>query len=346
MSPPRSLAAAVLLTAGLALFAGRPAAGDDTAGKPALEVRVDAIERKFAAELRQAEDRMQGELDEMKGELKRMEARLDSCEAETATFGQAVAVIDSRRRVQAEARCQGHGLQTMLSACCLAGTGGGGGHRRELQDGCSGFPASCSTECADLFVEYYGGCQDIIATMPAVEKAEFDSFYGQCNEAAQVAAAMDGASPAMIYHVLVVNPVGSTGGGEPSVPSPPTSPTEPGGAVAAQEFRRVCTSVNLATCVPQCNALTYGFLLSIEIDGRGTVLTCNKVDRWFSWQGQASLGGYIGADFNAFFSSVVSGAAGTYLAILDEDRNVHTDMVIEPGQAVKISGNRSMRHNQ
>ena len=178
MSPPRSLAAAVLLTAGLALFAGRPAAGDDTAGKPALEVRVDAIERKFAAELRQGEDRMQGELDEMKGELKRMEARLDSCEAETATFGQAVAVIDSRRRVQAEARCQGHGLQTMMSACCLAGTGGGGGHRRELQDGCSGFPASCSTECADLFVEYYGGCQDIIATMPAVEKAEFDSFYG------------------------------------------------------------------------------------------------------------------------------------------------------------------------
>ena len=39
----------------------------------------------------------------------------------------------------------------------------------------------------------------------------------------------------------------------------------------AQEFRRVCTTANLATCVPECNAVTYGFLLSIEIDGKGTV---------------------------------------------------------------------------
>ena len=34
------------------------------------------------------------------------------------------------------------------------------------------------------------------------------------------------------------------------------------GAVAAQEFRRVCTTANLATCVPDCNG---GFLRVIEL---------------------------------------------------------------------------------
>ena len=81
-----------------------------------------------------------------------------------------------------------------------------------------------------------------------------------------------------------------------------------------------------------CDDLTYGFLLSIEIDGRGTVMTCNKYDGTFSWQGQASLGGYIGDDFDSFFSSVISGAAGTYIVTLRENCDVHTDLSIQPGQ--------------
>ena len=194
----------------------------------------------------------------------------------------------------------------------------------------------------------------------------------------------------------------------PSPVSPPASPppappstTEPaGGAVVAQEFRRVCTTANLATCVPECNAVTYGFLLSIEIDGKGTVsraaatplsaplllrkerqcfsmlrdliqrkgglsrssfsfpfeqaialntnlswmqvMTCNKMGQLFSWQGQASLGGYIGEDFEAFFSSVVSGAAGTYLATLLADAGISTGLTIQPGQAVVVSGGQSL----
>ena len=55
------------------------------------------------------------------------------------------------------------------------------------------------------------------------------------------------------------------------------------GAVAVHEFRRVCSAANLTICVPICKQSTYGYLLSIEIDGRGTAMTCNKNDGAFSW---------------------------------------------------------------
>ena len=83
-------------------------------------------------------------------------------------------------------------MQAMLAACCpsAGGGGGGGGHRRLQVEGCSGFPATCSTECAELFVGYYEGCQSIITAMPPEQKAEFDGFGGQCGEAAQAGADM------------------------------------------------------------------------------------------------------------------------------------------------------------
>ena len=123
---------------------------------------------------------------------------------------------------------------------------------------------------------------------------------------------------------------------------PPAPPPPSGGLEIAQEFRRICTAANLTTCVPACNAVTYGYLLSIEIDGRGTVMTCNKQDRKYSWQGQASLGGYIGAVIAAFVSSVVSGAAGTYLVTLSEDADISTDLTIQPGQSVAVHGDRAL----
>ena len=72
------------------------------------------------------------------------------------------------------------------------------------------------------------------------------------------------------------------------------------------------------------------------------VMTCNRVDGIFSWQGQASLGGYIGVDFGSFFSSVVSGAAGMYMGTLTEDAGVSTDLSIQPGQVVLVTGDRSL----
>ena len=77
--------------------------------------------------------------------------------------------------------------------------------------------------------------------------------------------------------------------------------------MALEEFQAVCTKANLATCAPVCSALTHGYLLSIEIDGRGTVMTCIVYDGSFSWQGQASLGGYIGDSFAAFFCALFLG---------------------------------------
>ena len=80
MTVARVYPAAVLLVVGLALFAVGAAAGDDPAGKPAIEARVDAIERRFEAGLQQAEERLRSELRnelahelaQMKGELKRL----------------------------------------------------------------------------------------------------------------------------------------------------------------------------------------------------------------------------------------------------------------------------------
>ena len=134
------------------------------------------------------------------------------------------------------------------------------------------------------------------------QRQMFVGFYGGCQEAEHVAAAMlEDATPAMIFHVVVMSEAAPQqaqifGGG--SAPTPlvgpigplPPSPSPAGGAQIAQDFRRVCTTANLTVCVPQCNRLTYGFLLSIEIDGRGTVMTCNVMDMLYAWVGQASLG--------------------------------------------------------
>ena len=68
---------------------------------------------------------------------------------ETAAFAAHMRGLETHRRLQQEEQCQGEAMQAMLAACCPTG-GGGGQHRRQLQGGCSGFPASCSAECADL----------------------------------------------------------------------------------------------------------------------------------------------------------------------------------------------------
>ena len=43
-------------------------------------------------------------------------------------------------------------------------------------------------------------------------------------------------------------------------------------------------------------------------------------------------GGYLGADSAAFFSSVNSGAAGSYLLSLTADAGISTELTIRPGQ--------------
>jgi hypothetical protein len=59
---------------------------------------------------------------------------------------------------------------------------------------------------------------------------------------------------------------------------------------------------------------------------------CIRNGEVYSWQGQVALGGFIGDDCDSFFSSVVSGAAGTYMATLGAGSAVHTDLTMQPGQ--------------
>ena len=102
-----------------------------------------------------------------------------------------------------------------------------------------------------------------------------------------------GAKPALMFHVLVLDEgkleaeraaaemlggQGLPGIGINLEPPPPMLPGPPppgaqgggleGGGQAVHEFRRVCSTLNLTVCIPPCIALTYGYLLSIEIDGR------------------------------------------------------------------------------
>jgi hypothetical protein len=157
------------------------------------------------------------------------------------------------------------------------------------------WPGQCSAACAPLFVDYYEKCQGIIEALAADEKAGFEELYGGCVEGTQARADMvAGARPALMFHVLVVDEnqvaaaqaaaeMGSPTLGPgtvltppalvPGAPPPPPGQSLAAGGAAVQEFRRICTKADLATCAPKCLALTNGFLLSIEIDGRGTTMT-------------------------------------------------------------------------
>ena len=53
-------------------------------------------------------------------------------------------------------------------------------------------------------------------------------------------------------------------------------------------------------------------------------------------------GGYLGSDFEAFFSAVVSGAAGVYIGVLLQDAGIEIDLVVRPCQRVSVSGDASL----
>ena len=121
----RVAAIASLLSGGRAGDAEATArrAGEED-GPWSLGARVDALERRFAAE------------------LERMERRLGRCESEAAAARRAAAVSEDKRRLQEDALCRGEGMHTMLATCCPAS--GDGGHRLLQVEGCSGLPSTCS----------------------------------------------------------------------------------------------------------------------------------------------------------------------------------------------------------
>ena len=327
-----------------------------TKDKAALETKTEIVEAELRHEKVKVHDLQTALLElsnRMNGDVQNITLRLDQCEVDTHPFIKEMQTLQRRKMQEEDTLCRGTAMIAMFAACCPSQ---GGGHRRFMQSvqGCDALPSTCSADCAPLFIGYFEGCQGIIDDLAPDQRLIFVGFYSDCNEVEQAAAAMlEDARPAMIFHVVVMSEAEARqaqifgGGNAPAQPVGPIGPLPPspspaGVAEIAQEFRQVCTTANLTVCVPQCNRLTYGFLLSIEIDGRGTVMTCNVIDMMYAWVGQASLGGYIGEVFAAFFSSVISGAAGTYMVKMTRNETVHTDLTIEPGQVVVINGGRAL----
>ena len=109
-------------------------------------------------------------------------------------------------------------------------------------------------------------------------------------------------------------------------------------AVDVEQYSAQCTTQNILICVPTCNTTTHGYELLATIDGTDTKFSCSLSDLLYSWVGAAALGGFLGSNAVAFISAVISGAAGTYVLTLTGDADVGTDLTIQPGQHVVISG--------
>eukprot|EP01052_Picozoa_sp_SAG31_P066431 SAG31_NODE_25231_length_465_cov_1.270492_1_plen_155_part_11 len=101
--------------------------------------------------------------------------------------------------------CHGAGLSEMFAACCP--NGGSSGHRRSLQDqGCEHLPETCPVACAPLFIDFFEGCQDMIGELTPTEQHAFAGFHAGCAETAQQQAAIsDGAKPALMFHMVVID---------------------------------------------------------------------------------------------------------------------------------------------
>eukprot|EP01050_Picozoa_sp_SAG11_P010975 SAG11_NODE_1132_length_5752_cov_8.739685_7_plen_272_part_00 len=125
-------------------------------------------------------------------------------------------------------------------------------------------------------------------------------------------------------------------------PSPPPSPDS--SSADLEQYHAQCTTQNFLTCVPSCNATTqcHGFELLATIDGTDTKFSCNLANMLCSWVGAAALGGFLSRNVQAFVSTVISGAVGTYVLTLMEDDDVRTDLVVQPGQNVIISGDAGL----
>ena len=230
-----------------------------------------------------------------------------------------------------------------------------------MQASCD-LPATCpSAACAAVFVPYMEDCATMLATMPGVSVADFQSFAASCAEMQAGAGEMLQPVAVQMFRVLV-NTEGAAqagamfpGGGDdgsnpvdplqplPPVPPPPPDEAEGGNeATGVTQYHAECTSSDVASCVPPCNAEHHGYELLATIDGTDTKFSCNLAHGLYSWMGAASEGGYLGADVQSFFSAVVSGAAGSYIVTLMADAGISTDLVIEPGQDVRISGDPAM----
>ena len=181
-------------------------------------------------------DKLQLDIDELRGRKKRRRRRRRAQAAQTC---------DDARTFQAR-------TDEAMDACCPAASGSGNGHRL-LQADCA-LPDTCpSAECAATFTAFFDDCTDMLG---ANELARLRDFYANCQQLESEAQLMlDGAEPAMIFHVLVLDDAsaqaqsmfggGANAGGGENPPLDPLHPLAPppalpgaGGSGAAEEERR------------------------------------------------------------------------------------------------------------
>ena len=290
-----------------------------------------------------------------KTNIQQITVRLDHYEAESTTFAQ---IMEHRRTQEQSSVCGSEALENMLAMCCDSGGPAGNGHRL-LQTGCDSLPPMCSLQCSAQFISIFENCQGqpLMEGFSAEDMAQWNDFYGQCQEVQQSAAEMGVLQPVNVrmFRIMISSDAAQSqaeifgNGGQtqpiigrlPELPPPPPASSGSGSA-EVQEYHARCTTANILTCVPECNATHHGYELLANIDGTDTKFSCAFANMLFSWVGAAALGGFLGRNVQAFVSAVISGAAGTYVLTLTEDADVGTDLVIQPGQNVIISGDRAL----
>eukprot|EP01051_Picozoa_sp_SAG22_P011004 SAG22_NODE_1024_length_5987_cov_3.799932_4_plen_623_part_00 len=286
-----------------------------------------------------------------KKNLRHINTRLDQCEANTFTQ------VVERRQMQGQTpACGREAVDSMLAVCCAAPAGNG--HRLEFV-GCDSLPSTCSLQCSYQFISIFDNCHDdaLMRGLSAKQLADWTSFYAACSEVEQSAAEMGALQPVNVrmFRIMISSDAAQSqaemfgGQGQtepiigplPQLPPPPPASSD-SGSTEVQDYHAQCATENILTCVPTCNATTHGYELLANIDGTDTKFSCNLANMLFSWVGAAALGGFLGQNVAAFVSAVISGAAGTYVLTLMEDAHVGTDLVVQPGQNVIITGDAGL----
>ena len=149
-----------------------------------------------------------------------------------------------------------------------------------MQASCA-LPATCpSAACATVFVPFMDDCATMLATMPGVPVADFQSFAASCVEMQAGAGEMLQPVAVQMFRVLVNTEGaaqtgsmflgggdgndGSGGYGQPLDPLQPVTPVPPPpdatlAETGVTQYHAVCTSADVARCVPPCNVEHHGY---------------------------------------------------------------------------------------
>eukprot|EP01047_Picozoa_sp_COSAG01_P027328 COSAG01_NODE_1800_length_9205_cov_18.778058_8_plen_612_part_00 len=252
-----------------------------------------------------------------------VEARLRSVEAQCANLT-STSARTARRLEEDDSHSyvtQHFAAVTLASGSVGTGSvGGGGGHRRTQEGGgsCANFNSRASAVQAECCDEPTEDCSSGAPTSCNADcAAVFLPFWADCG--AQLTTNL------ALYHSVVAQCQAAGSGGV-------------GSHNLAHQFDLVCANSTVTSCVPACSAALRGDLLLMNLNGEDSKYSCELHHGLHSWVGAATDGGYLGSDARALVSAVLSGAAGYYALALTGDAGVATDLIIRPGQDVRITG--------